>query len=345
MIDEKFDYIIVGAGIAGLSCAYFLIKKNKNVLLIEKRNNLCNTSTAAAGLLSPIKFHTYPPHLQNICIEALKFYPQFLNELNMKHLIQSQGELILSQNKDELIQIQQSFKRFNFNTTILNKKELLDKFPYISNEIKFGLEVFDMHSINNVLLLNKLLNVVIDSGKILFSATLYKVGIEYDRAVFAQTSVGKFHGEKFIFATGAENLPLIKDLFDVELKGIKGILLELEGKHNIKVPMVYNHYYTVPKDGCSLLAGTVVKENDLTENVYIEYIDEIITNIKHFYPDITKLSLKNIKTGLRPYIEGRNTICEMSKKISNTYILNGLFRNGILIGPYLAYNLVNSINL
>ena len=36
----NYDYIIIGAGPAGLQLGYFLHKANKNYVIIEKKNNL-----------------------------------------------------------------------------------------------------------------------------------------------------------------------------------------------------------------------------------------------------------------------------------------------------------------
>ncbi len=332
-----FDYVIVGSGIAGLSCAYFLSKKKKSILVVDKKQSLNNASSAAAGLLSPIKFHTYPPSLQKLCIEAIKFYPRFLQELNLQHLIQSKGELILSQNENELKQIQLSFKKFNISSKIMDIKTLLKKFKYLSNNVNYGLLTKHVYSINNNLLLEKLLGIATNNAKILFSVKVNLIKIKNNKISHIETNVGSFEGRNFIFTTGAENTYFQKELFNVQVKGVKGVLLELIGNHKVTLPVIHNHYYVVPRNNYTLLAGTVVKENDRSDNVYVEYVEEIISNVKHFYSNIVKLHIKEIRTGLRPFIEGRTVIYERSQKIKNAYIINGLFRNGILLGPYVSY--------
>lgn len=336
-----YDYVIIGGGIAGLCCAYFLKeKKRKNILLLEKNPDLTNTSTAAAGLLSPIKFHTYPPALQKLCIEAIKFYPSFLQKLDAQNLIQSKGELILSDNEEELRNIQTAFKIFNLQAKLLHKNELMKNFKYLSNNIRYGLLTDEVYSVNNNLLLEKLLHSIYNEVNVNFGNEVNSIIIKNGKIVSLETRAGYIKGKNFIFATGAESLHLYKGIFNIQLKGIKGILLELTGHHEATMPVIYNHYYIVPRNNFILLAGTVVKENDQSPHIYLEYIEEIVSNIKYFYPGIVKLQLQNIRGGLRPFIKGRTILYGPSPIVKNAYIINGLFRNGVLLGPFIAHLLV-----
>ena len=52
---KEFDYVIVGAGIAGCSTAYFLSKYSKSILLIDKNEKVAFGASGAAGaFLSPL---------------------------------------------------------------------------------------------------------------------------------------------------------------------------------------------------------------------------------------------------------------------------------------------------
>jgi len=336
-----YDYVIVGGGIAGLSCAYYLTRKGFKIALIEKNKSFQNASYASAGLLSPIKFHTYSLTLQQLCVEAIKFWPNFLDEIDGKFLIQSKGELILSYEKEELKQIQDAFLKFDLPVSFLTNEELKTRFPYLSKSVTFGLFADDVYSINNNILLDKLLAIVSSSTDVFFSTVVYDVNQKGGSLSSVVTSSGVIEGKNFIFATGAEKAPFITELFEVEVEGVKGVVLELLGAHNIVVPVIYKHYYIVPRRKNILLAGTVVKEKDYFPYVKIDEIEEIITNIKYFYPDIKNFSILDFRCGQRPFIKDRTVIYQKSTKVSNAYIIGGLFRNGILLAPYLAYQLVN----
>ena len=48
-----YDYLLIGQGIAGTALSYQLLKRGKNVLLIDKKRN-DSSSRVAAGLFNPI---------------------------------------------------------------------------------------------------------------------------------------------------------------------------------------------------------------------------------------------------------------------------------------------------
>lgn len=53
---EKYDYIIIGAGPSSLTCAYYLAKSNKKVLLVDKNSSIggCYRITRTNGLFSEL---------------------------------------------------------------------------------------------------------------------------------------------------------------------------------------------------------------------------------------------------------------------------------------------------
>ncbi len=60
-MDKKYDYIIVGAGLFGSVCAYELTKRNKKVLVLEKREHIAgNIFTKMVG---DIPVHKYGAHI------------------------------------------------------------------------------------------------------------------------------------------------------------------------------------------------------------------------------------------------------------------------------------------
>lgn len=49
MISKEYDYVIIGAGIAGCSVAHFLTKYSNSILLIDRNCDIAQGASGAAG--------------------------------------------------------------------------------------------------------------------------------------------------------------------------------------------------------------------------------------------------------------------------------------------------------
>ena len=63
MSEEKFDAIVVGGGLAGLTCAYLLAQAEMEVLLIE-RGDFCGAKNVTGGRLYAHTLERSSPDLQ-----------------------------------------------------------------------------------------------------------------------------------------------------------------------------------------------------------------------------------------------------------------------------------------
>jgi tRNA 5-methylaminomethyl-2-thiouridine biosynthesis bifunctional protein len=97
---KMYDYVIIGAGIAGSSTAYFLSKKTDSLLLIDKKTEVGDAASGAAGaFLSPLLGK--PNKFKDLVTTALKFSTNFYMK-NFSDCIDNCGTLrIPKDEKDE----------------------------------------------------------------------------------------------------------------------------------------------------------------------------------------------------------------------------------------------------
>jgi glycine oxidase len=76
MQKERYDVVVVGAGIVGCSVAYHLARAGLKVALLDKGSVAGEASQAAAGMLAPLGGeHPGEAHpLQQLAIAALRYY-------------------------------------------------------------------------------------------------------------------------------------------------------------------------------------------------------------------------------------------------------------------------------
>ncbi|HIC78150.1 MAG TPA: FAD-binding oxidoreductase, partial [Sulfurovum sp.] len=73
---KKYDAIVVGAGIAGCSSAYFLKERGLNVLVIDRSGVAATGGSSAAGAFVSPKIGKGSP-LQSLTNEAFEFSKDF----------------------------------------------------------------------------------------------------------------------------------------------------------------------------------------------------------------------------------------------------------------------------
>jgi tRNA U-34 5-methylaminomethyl-2-thiouridine biosynthesis protein MnmC len=101
---KTFDYIIIGAGIAGCSVAYFLSKAGKKVLVLEQNKDLQQgASYAAGGFISPLLGKQN--HFKTLVNEALRFSVAFYKE-HFKEYITQKGVLRIPKNEEDALKFQ-----------------------------------------------------------------------------------------------------------------------------------------------------------------------------------------------------------------------------------------------
>jgi hypothetical protein len=99
MNKKEFDYVVVGAGIAGCSLAYFLSKYSQSVLLIDKNEDVAFGASGAAGaFLSPLLGK--PNKFTDLITKALVFSTNFY-KVNFPQLITNCGTCRIPKNQED----------------------------------------------------------------------------------------------------------------------------------------------------------------------------------------------------------------------------------------------------
>ena len=98
-MNKEFDYVIVGAGIAGCSMAYFLSKHSNSILLIDRNEHIAFGASGAAGaFLSPLlgKANDFKDLIKDSLIFSTEFYKslgkEFINDCGVSRIPKNQED-------------------------------------------------------------------------------------------------------------------------------------------------------------------------------------------------------------------------------------------------------------
>lgn len=356
---KKYDYIIIGAGIAGCSLSYFLKKESKSVLLIDKNKDVAFGASGAAGaFLSPLLGKSN--NFKTLVTEALKFSTDIYKK-EFSQFLDNCGTCRIPKTKDEDDKFQSyipfmDFEFEKFEDGYFFKVGSTIK-PYeickaLSSDVEklFDYEVYkieqkdDFWIINNEIKANKLF-LATGADISLISEPYFDIRAVWGQKIDVKTSTKvdiNYHKEcslsksnNGIVSIGATHNRFSEDMsnssYNLKLKNINEI------NHNEKTLQIMKN------DTKELLE----KANSIKKLEDVEVLDVKIgarASSVDYFAMIGLLVDSKKSFEKYPHIKnGTHIKNENLEVIKNLYTLNGVGGRGFVLSLYLAHNLVESI--
>ncbi|MDB4823373.1 L-2-hydroxyglutarate oxidase [Acidimicrobiia bacterium] len=126
---KKFDYVIVGGGIVGLSTALKLQEANKKVLILEKEKTVgTHQSGRNSGVLHSGIYYKPNSFKSNLCIRGRELMLEFLNTQNIPYRLE--GKIVVDENLEKIDSLYERSKSLEMTgVEILKNSALTDKEP------------------------------------------------------------------------------------------------------------------------------------------------------------------------------------------------------------------------
>lgn len=323
--NKKFDFIIVGQGLAGTLLAHDLIELEKSVIIIDTHLK-ASASRVAAGLINPISMKRCIPAMpSNYLTTAFNRYSDLEDKLNSRFLY-----------KKPLLRL--------FDA--LETKDLwVDK--YYNKQMDLYIDEFCKEN-TFPLLKDKFSSAIVKPAGYLDLKEFLAVSREYfkdnnilleEKFNFSEfndrnVSYRNLKADKIIFCDGFR----IKEnpFFDyLPIAPTKGELMQ------IKIPSVENFdkiiskgIYIIPNGNYEYTVGATYDREDLTENLtedgqqfLRDKLDEVL-NVE--YEIISSVA------GVRPTVKDREPLIGMHKEFNNIGVFNGLGARGVLNAPHFS---------
>lgn len=343
---KKYDAIVVGAGIAGCSSAYFLKKKGLKVLVIDRSGVAASGGSAAAGAFVSPKIGKGSA-LQSLTNEAFEFSKDFYLQNFPKHFTQT-GVIRIPKDADDA-------KKFEeYETHNKAKRKLLSLDELDSLGINNSHESFLFSEAG-----------VCDSPK-MCEAILEE--IEYEQHELNSLAyedgcwvIGDYCAKYLVLATGYEN-----GYFDMRYMGVRGTWGsrgDYETKLDLNVSMHKQISVSANIDGIVKLGATHEKEVDFCikcNGEPLEKLFEVASTMVETSDFKLKETFCGMRSGSKDYfpligevidthymLETYPKIVKGAKpelqKIKNLYICNGLGGRGFVFAPLMGKMLADKI--
>ncbi|MDC1071090.1 L-2-hydroxyglutarate oxidase [Acidimicrobiia bacterium] len=159
---KKFDYIVIGAGIVGLSTALKLQEANKKVLILEKEKSPgLHQSGRNSGVLHSGIYYKPNSFKSNLCIRGRELMLEFLRTNEIPYRLE--GKIVVDQDVDKILSLFERSKSLEMNgVKILEKHQLLEKEP--NSKISQGLFVPQAGVVNYKIVTNTMSEIFKKNG-------------------------------------------------------------------------------------------------------------------------------------------------------------------------------------
>ncbi|RZJ73486.1 FAD-dependent oxidoreductase [Flavobacterium sp.] len=326
------DYIIVGAGLAGLAFAQTALKNGKSILVFD--NDSQHSSQTAAGVYNPVILKRFSK-LQDaqLQLDSVKqFYAEIEATIGRKYNIdmpilrrfasvEEQNNWFIASEKEGL-------------SPFLSTKIVRDKFRGIDSPFDFGL-VEQTGFVDTQAFLA-------DFRQFLKASDSYS-GETFDYTKLTHhddfVKYGNFEAKQVVFCEGfgIKSNPYFNYL---PLEGTKGEIIVI--KANLEPnAIIKGGVFILPNGDGTFKVGATYEWIDKTEIPSEAAKQELIEKLK----EIINVDFEVIdqKAGIRPTVKDRKPMVGTHPIHPNFHILNGLGTRGVMLGPTMAKLLYDAI--
>ncbi|MGK7391320.1 MAG: NAD(P)/FAD-dependent oxidoreductase [Candidatus Cyclobacteriaceae bacterium M2_1C_046] len=329
---QKFDYIISGAGIAGVTLAHQLLKRNKKIILFDAGENY--SSRVAAGLYNPITgrkmVKTWKADL--LFSYLVDFYKEIEENVNAHFLIETpiyRPFVSIEEQNDWLGK--SSDKSF---AKLIRKVYTKSQFSGCFNDPFGGIEL----NYSGWMDISQYLNKSIRSFKENPLIQVVEEKLDINELIIEEHGIvfGNINSDKIIFCEGIDLKS--NHFFNwLPLQLLKGEILEIELPFEIK--RIFNRgIFVLPIEGKKYRVGSTYVHNDLSMTVTEEGRQQLEDKLLGLVQ--TDYVITDQKAGLRPTTKDRRPFLGQHPEYKNLFVFNGLGTKGVSLAPYFANHLV-----
>jgi sarcosine oxidase subunit beta len=133
-MNGAYDVAVIGGGIIGLSCGYYLTKRGKRVVVLESGGFADGASGACDDM---ILFQSKKPGINlELAFESLELYRSLRAELDDDLGFENYGGMVLIENQKELMIMEEFVEQqrsYGLDVEILDRPDMLKRQPFLAD--------------------------------------------------------------------------------------------------------------------------------------------------------------------------------------------------------------------
>lgn len=329
----KFDFIIVGGGIIGMTTARELALRGASVAIFDKGELGQEASWAAGGILSSMRPWTENPVSAELSEQGKLLYPRYASTLKYETDIDPEyiksGLTIIEPSHIAEIKYWASSKRINVKDYPFNTHHML-RIP------QQAVLLPEIAQLRPPRLLKSLYTSLKSLSVSVFENTeITKLVTEKGRFQSIEFVGGKLTADAVIITAGAWSKTLLNNIADnINIKPIHGQMLCVKPTEQILESIILDGgHYLIPRLDGHVLIGSTMEDIGFDKTTTSIARQELLDWAVSVWPDIETAQIIKHWSGLRPSSDIEKPYIGPILGFKNIYLNTGHFRKGILQAP------------
>mgnify|MGYP000210772323 FL=1 len=337
------DVVIVGGGVIGCACAYYLSGAGlRRVVVLERGEVGGEASGASAGMLVPQSEASGPGPFLDLGLFSRSLFPRLRDELRDRAGVDIEylpwGTLLLfEEGEEEAARGRQSWQQaLGLRAEVLSREEVLRLEPALRTNLGGALFLPDDHHVNNVELVRALATAARYQGAtVLEHSPALALVVEGDRVIGVKTVDGPFLCGTVVLANGCWAPELTRPLGrPLPVQPARGQIVYTELPHLLLHHIVWGKGgYLVPRLNGGILAGSTVEFVGMDKRVTLEVVAQLSAMATETIPALRNAPFVRAWAGLRPHSPDDLPLVGPLPGVEGLLVAAGHFRNGILFAP------------
>ncbi len=320
---------IIGSGISGLTCAYYLHQAGCQVTLTTASNGADSSCCSwwAGGMLAPFcEQESAEPLIGTLGLESMRFWQNLSQQTELNY--HAKGTLVVAPPRDQTML--RNFERLTEQSQRVDQAALLTLEPEL-NHFNSGLFYRDEAHLEPRLAVKVLWQLLRQTGmtintqRKLSAEDLNESATQHDWHIDCRG------------LAAADTLP--------DLRGVKGEMLHIKSAEvhlHRPVRLLHPRYplYIVPRPNHEFMVGATMIEANNSRCATVRSVLELLSTAYALHPAFAEAEIVEIGVDARPAFDDN---LPRLRRYGNRLYVNGLYRHGYLAAPALARRVVDLI--
>jgi len=336
------DFLIIGAGVIGLSSALELIQRGAKVTVLERGSSGRESSWAGGGILSPLCPWDYSEEVTRLASHGAALFPTWAQALYASTGIdpeyEASGMLVLPP-----FDAQAAQQWCAAHDVPLQQVQAADFAPAVSGE---ALYLPQVAQVRNPRLMRALrTRVEMLGGRIIEQCEVRDIVAKDSRVRTLATSCGEFSAENFIVSAGAWSKQVLGQYaLQMDIKPIRGQMLLFKfSEPSLRHIVLRDNLYLIPRRDGHLLAGSTLEDVGFDKKITQAAHDNLRLRAEAVIPQLRDMPLVQHWAGLRPASPHNIPTIGRHPQLKNLYLNSGHFRYGVTMAMASVEILLNEI--